>query len=176
MADIRSRSMDEEIGLLVVANTVLARSPEPNSVILLKMITAFTMGIEVEFAFISRSRGDEGEFERWDNMDLSDDGMKIGFSFSGEMPRLYAPRIGNEDDPIKGQPIWFPGNLWGSRGGGSSQTVGHRKARIPIYYVGEPAELSIGWSWKSQHIEPGKQTFPLPPTGEVLQFVSSVWE
>lgn len=171
MTEGRAVSMDEEVGLLVAQNEVLARSSSGTAAIVLRALTAYTGGIEIEFVFASRGTGPIGEFERWDNMDLSDEGLRIGFSFTDSAPVLHPPRVGGEDEPR-----WFPSNLWGGAGGDSSRSINIRRARIRVESAGEHELVKVGWSWRSQDIETAHLPFRLPTHDDVSRFVGSIWE
>lgn len=171
MVDDRVRSMDEEVGLLAISNEVLARSKSRTDAIVLRAITAYSTGVEVEVIFANRAAGDPHSFERWDNMDTSEQGMKLGFSVPPATPTLYSPREGSSD-----KPMWMPSSLWGGAGGDRSQVTNLRSARLRITMIEPMSALVVGWSWRGHGIEPGARTFELPSRAEMQGFIEAVWQ
>jgi hypothetical protein len=171
MVEQRVRSMDEEVGYAAESNIVLVRSADRRAAVVLRALTAFTSGYEVEIVFVSREPGGASEFERWDNLDTTDNGPKLGFAYTLAMPRLHNPRSGGTDD----EPLWNPSALWGGAGGDSGEMVVARNLRARLGGPAPSGVVTIGWSWLARGITAGNHPLDAPPAEDVERFAASIW-
>jgi hypothetical protein len=162
--------MDQEVGYAAGSNTVLARAADRRGAIVLRALTAFTTGHEAEIVFMSREPVGATEFETWTNLDTSETGPKLGFTYTAAMPRLHIPRLGALDD----EPPWHPSGLWGGVGGDPSGKVIARNLRVRLIGPAPSDVLTIGWSWLARGITADSRALKIPTISDVEGFTASI--
>jgi hypothetical protein len=164
--------MDEEVGVVVGGHVVLGRARDRNTVIVLRSVTAYTTGYELEMAFVRRMPGRVTDPQRWDNLDLGETGLKLGFAYRHDLPAMYAPRQGTMTD----EPAWNPNGMWGGFGGDENQTISTMNARFRVFGANRTGALTVGWSWQQYGVALGQHTIDVPNPEAIAEQARNIWE
>jgi hypothetical protein len=149
---------EDESGVLVAADRLLARSADRRAAILCRGAVGYGTGLVVWLEAVLRAAGDEPDWRA--AVDGTDPGgLRVGFG-SAAGPAL--------DASLDGTPAWLPRS---ASGGGS-------RYEVQLWVTPYPADgvLTINCGWSARGIGSTATTLALPPAAEVRRRGQSVWE